>query len=92
MKTYIKDGKPLIRSCVNCIQYKPTKEFNGKAGYCNAKPIMFAYTMELSLCMIVKSFNLCKDHFFTDEIEFKEQGLKTVDMKSILKNKDELHQ
>lgn len=90
MQTYIKDGKPLIRSCANCIHYRGSQEFNNKAGYCQAKPLMFAYTMELTVSAIVKSFSLCKDHFFTDENDFVTEKLKTVQMKSILKGKNEL--
>lgn len=88
MKTYIKDDKPLIRSCINCIYFRKISEDNDKTGYCQAKPLMFAYTMKLNLYAIVKTFSLCQDHFFNDEVQFKKDGLKMVDMQSILSEKD----
>lgn len=88
MKTYLDEtDKPLIRSCINCVNFKPIAPNDHKTGYCTAKPMMFAYTMEYNVYAIVKSFCLCNDHLFENETYLKE-NCRQVEMKSILVNKN----
>jgi hypothetical protein len=90
MKTYInRNNKPIIRSCENCINFKKISQNDPRMGYCKAKPLMFAYTMEYSVYAITKSFCLCEDHLFIDEATKMKEN-KVVNMKDILVNKNEL--
>lgn len=89
MKTYIKNNKPIIRSCANCIHFSKISQKDSKIGYCKAKPLMFAYTMNYNVYAIVKSFCLCKDHFFIEEDRLMKEN-PTVNMADILVNKNEL--
>lgn len=90
MKTYIgENDKPIIRSCANCINFKQISHKDDKTGYCKVKPLMFAYTMNYNVYAIVKSFCLCEDHLFFNE-DFLKETCRTVEMKDILVNKNEL--
>jgi len=89
MKTYLKDSKPIIRSCANCIHFKKINKNDSKIGYCRAKPLMFAYTMNYNVYAIVKSFCLCEDHLFINESEVMSEN-PVVNMEDILINKNEL--
>jgi hypothetical protein len=90
MKTYVsKNGKPVIRSCANCVHFSQISQRDARMGYCKVKPLMFAYTMKYNVYAIVKSFCLCKDHFFKDE-ESLMKTHKVVEMIDILINKNEL--
>jgi hypothetical protein len=90
MKTYIgESNKPLIRSCANCINFKQITHKDDKTGYCKAKPLMFAYTMNYNVYAIVKSFCLCEDHLFFNE-DILKRDCEQVEMKDILVNKNEL--
>jgi len=89
MKTYIKNNKPIIRSCANCIHFKKITEKDSQTGYCKVKPLMFAYTMKYNVYAIVKSFCLCEDHLFFDEERVMKEN-PVVNMADILINKNEL--
>ncbi len=92
MKTYInRNNKPIIRSCANCIHFKPITPKDTQTGYCHAKPLMFAYTMKWNVYCIVKSFCLCNDHLFHNEDQLKSE-CEQVNMEDILINKNELYQ
>ena len=87
MHTYKnKNGKPIIRRCANCIHF--TKIDNdGSMGYCGRNPLLFAFTMEQTVCFITKPYYLCTDHELKNESHMAQQSEK-VDLKSCLKPKD----
>lgn len=89
MKTYFnKNGRPIIRSCKNCVLFKPLPN-DPQTGYCLAERIMFAYTMEETVYKLTKSFCLCNTHKFHNE-EALSNNAATIDQRDILKNKDEV--
>lgn len=85
---YNKNGRPIIRSCSNCVNFKPLAT-DQKMGYCLVSKMLFAYTMEDSIYFMTKSFGLCYKHEFANE-ELLKTTAKTVDQKEVLKRKDEV--
>lgn len=79
----------MIRSCANCLYYKKLTTGDGKTGYCQQIPLLFAYTMEQSVYGITKDFCLCDKHKFPNE-DLLEQNSEKVDMKTILKSKNDV--
>lgn len=89
MKTYRNiNGQPIIRSCFNCKFFNPMDD-NPKIGYCMLLRMMFAYTHEKSLYGIVKTFYLCDNHRLVNE-EWLEQNVESLNLKDVLKNKEDI--
>lgn len=86
MKTFKnKFGKPIIRRCANCLNFK---EINGKSsnGYCRLKPMLFAFTHEATVFPIVKDFYLCENHKFLNE-EILSKTSEEVDLYEYLQER-----
>lgn len=89
MKTYKNlNGRPMLRSCGKCKHFRKTDAEN-KTGYCLLQPTLFAYTLEQSVYDIKMSYYVCQKHEFSNE-EWLKENAEAVDLKSILKRKEEL--
>lgn len=85
MQTYKKaTGEIIVRSCINCKQFDQLK-YKDREGYCRARPMYFAYTLERGVYPIVKTYYLCDSHCFINENEYK--GLEMVELKDVIKKK-----
>lgn len=82
------NGRPIIRRCANCIHFNKI-DHDGTMGYCGRSPLLFAFTMEQTVCFITKPFYLCNNHRLKNEDEL-EKKLEKVDLKSALKPKKEI--
>ena len=82
------NGRPIIRNCLNCKNYKAIKNLD-RTGYCDKLKMMFAYTMESNVFAQVRSFYLCESHLFANEEHLKNHA-ESVDMRSCLKSKEEI--
>ena len=82
------NGKPIIRSCFNCMFYHAIKT-EANSGYCKFKPLLFAFTLQSSVFPIVKTFYLCENHKFSNEEHLKATA-EAVDLRDILKSKENI--
>lgn len=95
LETYLNaNGFPILRRCVNCTFWNPTNEFDSrdaqhKIGYCQKKPLYFAFTLEPSVHTLTKEFFVCVEHQFYDEVKLRDLNKRVV-TKEILKRKNEL--
>ena len=83
-----KNNKPIIRNCYNCKNYVEVNA-SEKMGYCSARKLMFAYTMQDNVYFLVKSFYLCDIHEFKNE-EYLKSVSEHVNMKDVIKNKEDV--
>lgn len=89
MKTYKNiNGQPILRSCFNCKHFKPLPD-NPQQGYCKARALMFAYTLQETVYAMVKSFYLCGSHTLPNEDYLKGIGAEEVDLAEVVKNKNQ---
>ncbi len=89
MHTFLNlDDKPIIRTCGNCIFFKPISN-DVKSGYCTRQPTMFAYTMQHTVFDIKMKYYLCESHKLMNE-QWLEENAQRVDLRSVLKEKGEL--
>ncbi len=87
MKTYKNiNGQPILRSCFNCKHFKPLPD-NPQSGYCKARALMFAYTLENTVYAMVKSFYLCESHTLPNEEHLRQIGAEEVELAEVVKNK-----
>jgi hypothetical protein len=83
-----KNDKPIIRNCYNCKNYVEVNA-SEKMGYCSARKLMFAYTMQDNVYFLVKSFYLCDLHEFKNE-EYLKSVSEPINMKDVIKNKEDV--
>jgi len=92
LETYLnRNGFPMIRRCFNCKHWKPEIHINGDKplGYCKAKPLYFAFTLQQTVYTITRDFYLCESHEFENEDWLK--GVSdTVSLKESIKKKNDI--
>lgn len=85
MQTYKKPtGEIIVRSCINCKQFDELRN-RDREGYCRARPMYFAYTLEKGVYPIVKTFYLCEMHTLINEEDYKD--MEVVELKDVIKKK-----
>jgi hypothetical protein len=91
LQTYInRKGFPIMRRCFNCKFWSPYSENDNQTlGYCKAKPLYFAFTLQPTVFTITKDFYLCEQHSFKNEEVLAEVSEK-ITMKDALKKKEDI--
>jgi len=91
LETYVnRKGFPIMRRCFNCKFWSAYTENDAQTlGYCKAKPLFFAFTLQPTVFTITKDFYLCEQHKFKNE-EILETVSEKINMKEALKKKDDI--
>lgn len=89
MLTFLnKQGKPIIRQCRNCINFKIISTTE-RTGYCSKLPLIFAFTGEQTVFGITKSFYSCEKHILPNE-QFLSDNETPIEMDYSILQKNQL--